>query len=131
MIDVNIPKTGVCARIVGRDPAYPLDASLLVHKLKVALALRERLYREPFYRLRTGWCIMMLGLILGGATVTYFGRMLPLFFFFTAIGGVLATCRSKAPAPEARALAARDVRPPAGRAQPVLPQGRPAPAASW
>ena len=41
------PRTLIAARIVGRDAAYPPDASLLVHRLRVALALRERLYREP------------------------------------------------------------------------------------
>src|SRR3954470_15388934 len=39
------PRTLIAARIVGRDAGFPLDASLLVHRLKVALALRERLYR--------------------------------------------------------------------------------------
>ena len=48
------PRTLIAARIVGRDAAYPLDASLLVHRLRVALALRERLYREPYYRLVFG-----------------------------------------------------------------------------
>jgi 23S rRNA (cytosine1962-C5)-methyltransferase len=48
------PRTLIAARIVGRDAAYPLDASLLVHRLRVALGLRERLYREPFYRLVYG-----------------------------------------------------------------------------
>ena len=39
------PRTLIAARIVGRDAAYPLDPSLLVHRLRVALSLRERLYR--------------------------------------------------------------------------------------
>jgi 23S rRNA (cytosine1962-C5)-methyltransferase len=58
------PRTLIAARIVGRDPAYPLDASLLVHRLKVALALRERLYREPFYRLVFGESDGLPGLVL-------------------------------------------------------------------
>jgi 23S rRNA (cytosine1962-C5)-methyltransferase len=58
------PRTLIAARIVGRDLAYPLDASLLVHRLRVALALRERLYREPFYRLVYGESDGLPGLVL-------------------------------------------------------------------
>ena len=58
------PRTLIAARIVGRDPAYPLDASLLVHRLRVALALRERLYREPFYRLIYGESDGLPGLVI-------------------------------------------------------------------
>jgi 23S rRNA (cytosine1962-C5)-methyltransferase len=58
------PRTLIAARIVGRDPAYPLDASLLVHRLRVALALRERLYREPFYRLVYGESDGLPGLVI-------------------------------------------------------------------
>ena len=57
------PRTLIAARIVGRDAAYPLDASLLVHRLRVALALRERLYREPFYRLVFGESDGLPGLV--------------------------------------------------------------------
>ena len=57
------PRTLIAARIVGRDPAYPLDASLLIHRLRVALALRERLYREPFYRLAYGESDGLPGLV--------------------------------------------------------------------
>jgi 23S rRNA (cytosine1962-C5)-methyltransferase len=57
------PRTLIAARIVGRDADYPLDASLLVHRLKVALALRERLYREPWYRLVYGESDELPGLV--------------------------------------------------------------------
>jgi 23S rRNA (cytosine1962-C5)-methyltransferase len=57
------PRTLIAARIVGRDVDYPLDASLLVHRLKVALALRERLYREPWYRLVYGESDELPGLV--------------------------------------------------------------------
>jgi 23S rRNA (cytosine1962-C5)-methyltransferase len=57
------PRTLIAARIVGRDAAYPLDASLLVHRLRVALALRERLYREPYYRLVYGESDGLPGLV--------------------------------------------------------------------
>jgi 23S rRNA (cytosine1962-C5)-methyltransferase len=45
-------------------PAYPLDASLLVHRLRIALALRERLYRDPYYRLVFGESDGLPGLVL-------------------------------------------------------------------
>jgi 23S rRNA (cytosine1962-C5)-methyltransferase len=58
------PRTLIAARIVGRDPAYPLDGGLVVHRLRVALALRERLYREPYYRLVFGESDGLPGLVL-------------------------------------------------------------------
>jgi 23S rRNA (cytosine1962-C5)-methyltransferase len=48
------PHSLICARLVGRDPRYPLNTSLLVHRLKVALSLRERLFEQPYYRLVYG-----------------------------------------------------------------------------
>jgi 23S rRNA (cytosine1962-C5)-methyltransferase len=58
------PRTLIAARMVSRDPAYPLDGSLVVHRLRVAQALRERLYREPFYRLVFGESDGLPGLVL-------------------------------------------------------------------
>ena len=58
------PRTLIAARIVTRDAAYPLDGSLLVHRLRVALALREKLYREPYYRLAFGESDGLPGLVL-------------------------------------------------------------------
>jgi 23S rRNA (cytosine1962-C5)-methyltransferase len=45
------PHSLIAARILSRDLAHPPGASLLVHRLKVALALRGRMYAEPHYRL--------------------------------------------------------------------------------
>ncbi|MGD1983641.1 MAG: RlmI/RlmK family 23S rRNA methyltransferase, partial [Chromatiaceae bacterium] len=45
------PNSLICARIVTRQRERALDRGLLVHRIKVALALRERLYRTPNYRL--------------------------------------------------------------------------------
>lgn len=47
------PSTLIAARLVDRA-GHTLDRSLVVHRLKVALALRERLYPEPWYRLVFG-----------------------------------------------------------------------------
>ncbi|HRD50944.1 MAG: class I SAM-dependent rRNA methyltransferase [Candidatus Competibacter sp.] len=48
------PNVLLCARLVSRDPAHPLNFSLLTHRLNVALSLRRRLYPKPFYRLAYG-----------------------------------------------------------------------------
>ncbi|MBS0387854.1 MAG: hypothetical protein JSR15_05170, partial [Proteobacteria bacterium] len=48
------PHALICARILSRSPVHPIDRSLLVHRLKVALALRERHYAAPYYRLVFG-----------------------------------------------------------------------------
>ena len=48
------PHALLCARLVSRDLEHPLSPSLLVHRLNVALSLRERLYARPFYRLIHG-----------------------------------------------------------------------------
>ena len=58
------PHALICARIVGRDIGQPLDRSLIVHRLNVALALRERLSREPYYRLVFGESDGLPGLVL-------------------------------------------------------------------
>lgn len=48
------PHSLISARLVSRDHRYPFDASLIVHRIKVALSLRERLFTAPFYRLVFG-----------------------------------------------------------------------------
>ncbi|MGE0082567.1 MAG: class I SAM-dependent rRNA methyltransferase [Thiohalomonadaceae bacterium] len=45
------PNSLICARMVSRDADVVLDRSLLVHRLNVALSLRERVYPRPHYRL--------------------------------------------------------------------------------
>jgi 23S rRNA (cytosine1962-C5)-methyltransferase len=58
------PHALICARIVSRDGRYPPGKSLFVHRLQVALALRERLYAQPFYRLVYGESDGLPGLVL-------------------------------------------------------------------
>jgi 23S rRNA (cytosine1962-C5)-methyltransferase len=57
------PHTLISARIVGRDPEHPPGKSLLVHRLNVALSLRERLFDAPYYRLVYGEGDLLPGLI--------------------------------------------------------------------
>jgi 23S rRNA (cytosine1962-C5)-methyltransferase len=58
------PHALICARIVGRDPAHPPGKSLFVHRLQLALALRERLHATPYYRLAYGESDGLPGLVL-------------------------------------------------------------------
>ena len=55
------PHTLICARLFSRD--HVLDKSLLVHRLNIALALRERVFGEPYYRLVYGDSDMLPGLV--------------------------------------------------------------------
>lgn len=48
------PNSLICARLVNRGIEHALDKSLFVHKLNIALALRERMHDEPWYRLVFG-----------------------------------------------------------------------------
>ncbi|MEO5623793.1 MAG: class I SAM-dependent rRNA methyltransferase [Dokdonella sp.] len=48
------PNSLIAARLVVRGLEHALDRSLIVHRLNVALGLRERLYAEPYYRLVFG-----------------------------------------------------------------------------
>ncbi|WP_338071999.1 class I SAM-dependent rRNA methyltransferase [Billgrantia bachuensis] len=57
------PNSLICARVVSRDPAMRLDRSLLVHRFNQAVALRQRLYAKPFYRLVHGEGDLLPGLI--------------------------------------------------------------------
>ena len=65
------PASLIAVRLVGRDLAHPLSRSLLVHRLRVALSLRERLYGAPFYRLVYGESDGLPGLV-----VDRFGEVL-------------------------------------------------------
>jgi len=47
------PHSLICARLVDRH-ASPLDRSLIVHRLNIALSLRERIHDTPHYRLVFG-----------------------------------------------------------------------------
>ncbi len=70
------PHSLICARLVSRDARHALDRSLLVHRLKVALALRELRYGAPFYRLVYGDSDGLPGLVVdryGDYLVVQFG----------------------------------------------------------
>lgn len=58
------PHALICARILSRSPVHPPDQSLLVHRLQVALSLRERHFAAPYYRLVFGEGDGLPGLVL-------------------------------------------------------------------
>lgn len=57
------PNSLICVRIVSRQKDIAVNASLIVHRLKIALGLRERFYAKPFYRLVFGESDGLPGLI--------------------------------------------------------------------
>lgn len=57
------PNNLICARLLSRDVKHVLDKSLLVHRIKVALSLRERLFDQPCYRLVFGDSDLLPGLV--------------------------------------------------------------------
>ena len=58
------PASLIAARLVSRDAGKPLCADLLRERLTRALALRERLFARPFYRLCHGEGDFLPGLVL-------------------------------------------------------------------
>jgi 23S rRNA (cytosine1962-C5)-methyltransferase len=58
------PHALICARIVSRNHTHRLDRALIVERLRVALALRQRLSSEPYGRLVFGESDALPGLVL-------------------------------------------------------------------
>jgi 23S rRNA (cytosine1962-C5)-methyltransferase len=58
------PHALICARILSRDPQHGIDGALIEERLRAALRLRERLHREPYYRLVFGESDGLPGLVL-------------------------------------------------------------------
>jgi 23S rRNA (cytosine1962-C5)-methyltransferase len=58
------PHALICARILSREPARPIDRELIAQRLRAALTLRTRLHREPYYRLVFGESDGLPGLVL-------------------------------------------------------------------
>lgn len=58
------PNNLICARIISRNTEHTLGKSLLVHRIQVALSLRERIFNKPYYRLVYGDSDLLPGLII-------------------------------------------------------------------
>lgn len=57
------PNTLITARLYSRDADRVFDESLIVHRLNIALSLREKMFAEPYYRLVYGDSDGLPGLI--------------------------------------------------------------------
>jgi 23S rRNA (cytosine1962-C5)-methyltransferase len=57
------PNSLICGRLFSRDRQYPLNKSLLVHRLNIALRLRETMTYQPYYRLVYGDSDFLPGLV--------------------------------------------------------------------
>ncbi len=57
------PRSLICARILSRDSRHPIDRSLIVHRVQVAMSLRRRLYEQPYHRLVYGESDGLPGLV--------------------------------------------------------------------
>lgn len=63
-IAIISPNALICARLVSRDEKIPLSKSLLVHRLQIALSLRESQFEKPYYRLVYGDSDFLPGLVI-------------------------------------------------------------------
>ncbi len=57
------PHSLICARLYSRKAGQALDRSLLIHRLNIALSLRQRLFEQPSYRLVYGESDGLPGLV--------------------------------------------------------------------
>ena len=57
------PNSLICGRLISRDKDYTLDKSLLIHRINVALGLRDYLFDQPYYRLIYGDSDLLPGLV--------------------------------------------------------------------
>lgn len=57
------PHNLICGRLFSRNQRYPLDKSLLVHRMNIALGLRQAMTDKPFYRLVYGDSDFLPGLV--------------------------------------------------------------------
>jgi len=57
------PHSLISARLVSRKTSVLLDRSLFVHRIKIALSLREQLFAKPFYRLIFGESDLLPGIV--------------------------------------------------------------------
>src|SRR5258706_10734894 len=96
------PHALICARLLSRSPVHPPDRSLLVHRLKVALALRERHYAVPHYRWVFGEGDGLPGLVLDRYGEVIVGQIATAGM--EALSGEIETAGDKGLAPQALVL---------------------------
>jgi len=57
------PHSLISGRLVSRKTSVLLDRSLFVHRIKIALSLREKCFKEPYYRLIFGESDLLPGVV--------------------------------------------------------------------
>ena len=57
------PNTLLCGRILSRDSRATIDETWFIHRIQAALALREKIYDAPYYRLIFGEADGLPGLV--------------------------------------------------------------------
>ncbi len=57
------PDTLICARLLSRDPRMRINEKFFLHRFEVALALRQKLFDQPFYRMVHGESDGLPGLV--------------------------------------------------------------------
>ncbi len=57
------PNNLLCARLLNRDYSHPIDRSFFVHRFNIAKSLRQRCFKQPFYRAIYGESDGLPGLI--------------------------------------------------------------------
>jgi len=57
------PSSLIAGRLISRDPKQFMDQSLLTHRFKIALSLREMAFEKPYYRFVFGDSDMLPGLV--------------------------------------------------------------------
>ncbi len=58
------PNALICGRLISRSANQLMDKSLIVHRLKIALSLRQQAFDKPFYRLVFGDSDGLPGLVI-------------------------------------------------------------------
>ncbi|WP_395543686.1 O-antigen ligase family protein [Neotabrizicola sp. sgz301269] len=109
--------------------------SLILLALCVFFIWRNMVRRQNmpqlYDQIRIGWGLMMVALIIGAATVAFFGKLQPLMAFYLGLGSALVSCR----VPEAKDASAPAEAPPGGirysrfahNRKPPAPAARPNP----
>lgn len=89
------PHSLICARMLDRHRAEPVGADVVFARLKTALALRERLFDAPFYRLAYGDSDGLPGLVVdryGSTLVVQIGTAGMEALLEEIVGSLVALC---------------------------------------
>ncbi len=89
-VSASIDNQFIAMALRGGIPALVLFLATLYLIWRALARIDATGQPRVFSQLRNGWGLMMVALLLGGLTVTYFGRMQPLMAFYAGLGASLA-----------------------------------------